>query len=296
MLKALVPVDGSTNSVVAVRHVMLLVKGRERLEIHLLNVQPPGALETIPTAPPPISVTPTSTPNYGCADPSPAACTLYPGRYAAGIEQKQGTAIFQPGAYIMENGKGFAASANGRLQTCLTSALPGWPAGEPATPYSPAGCVADAVTGDGMIVYNEGGGLFKVTGSGAASLKGPPETDSGGNLARYAGILFFQDRTSPAATGPGVNNMHSLGGGGCIDLVGTIYITNTVDTILGSPGYNHYQMVQYNGNPCSGTFNQGMIITDVLAMVGTSELRMRLNPMGYLRLRQVALVGGGPHL
>jgi nucleotide-binding universal stress UspA family protein len=41
MLKALVPVDGSTNSLVAVRHVMLLVKGRERLEIHLLNVQPP---------------------------------------------------------------------------------------------------------------------------------------------------------------------------------------------------------------------------------------------------------------
>jgi len=41
MLKALVPVDGSANSLSAVRHVIKLVKDREPLEIHLLNVQPP---------------------------------------------------------------------------------------------------------------------------------------------------------------------------------------------------------------------------------------------------------------
>jgi nucleotide-binding universal stress UspA family protein len=41
MLKALVPVDGSANSLWAVRHVIKLVKDREPLEIHLLNVQPP---------------------------------------------------------------------------------------------------------------------------------------------------------------------------------------------------------------------------------------------------------------
>lgn len=41
MLKALVPVDGSANSLGAVRHVIKLVKDREPLEIHLLNVQPP---------------------------------------------------------------------------------------------------------------------------------------------------------------------------------------------------------------------------------------------------------------
>ena len=41
MLKALVPVDGSPNSLGAVRHVIKLVKNREPLEIHLLNVQPP---------------------------------------------------------------------------------------------------------------------------------------------------------------------------------------------------------------------------------------------------------------
>ncbi|HEX2727807.1 MAG TPA: universal stress protein [Beijerinckiaceae bacterium] len=41
MLKALVPVDGSNNSMCAVRHVIKLVQDREPLEIHLLNVQPP---------------------------------------------------------------------------------------------------------------------------------------------------------------------------------------------------------------------------------------------------------------
>jgi nucleotide-binding universal stress UspA family protein len=41
LLKALVPIDGSDNSLCAVRHVIRLVEDREPLEIHLLNVQPP---------------------------------------------------------------------------------------------------------------------------------------------------------------------------------------------------------------------------------------------------------------
>jgi nucleotide-binding universal stress UspA family protein len=41
MPRTLVPVDGSPESLGAVRHVIRLVKGRESLEIHLLNVQPP---------------------------------------------------------------------------------------------------------------------------------------------------------------------------------------------------------------------------------------------------------------
>jgi nucleotide-binding universal stress UspA family protein len=39
MLKALVPVDGSSASERAVRHVITLVKGRQPIEVHLLNVQ-----------------------------------------------------------------------------------------------------------------------------------------------------------------------------------------------------------------------------------------------------------------
>ena len=41
MLKALVPVDSTGNSLGAIRHVVKLVEGREPLEVHLLNVEPP---------------------------------------------------------------------------------------------------------------------------------------------------------------------------------------------------------------------------------------------------------------
>ena len=39
MLKTLVPVDGSSASERAVRHVILLTKGQEPTEVHLVNVQ-----------------------------------------------------------------------------------------------------------------------------------------------------------------------------------------------------------------------------------------------------------------
>lgn len=41
MLKALVPVDGSEQSLSAVRHVIQRVQNHEALDIHVLNVQPP---------------------------------------------------------------------------------------------------------------------------------------------------------------------------------------------------------------------------------------------------------------
>jgi nucleotide-binding universal stress UspA family protein len=41
MLRALVPVDGSDSALSGVRHVIKLVRDREPLEIHILNVQPP---------------------------------------------------------------------------------------------------------------------------------------------------------------------------------------------------------------------------------------------------------------
>ena len=41
MRKALVAVDGSGNSLAAVRHVIRLVQSRESVEVHVLNVQPP---------------------------------------------------------------------------------------------------------------------------------------------------------------------------------------------------------------------------------------------------------------
>ena len=39
MLKALLPVDGSENSLRAVKHLINLVQGREPMDVHILNVQ-----------------------------------------------------------------------------------------------------------------------------------------------------------------------------------------------------------------------------------------------------------------
>ncbi len=41
MLKALLPVDGSENSLRAVKHLITLVQGREPMDVHILNVQEP---------------------------------------------------------------------------------------------------------------------------------------------------------------------------------------------------------------------------------------------------------------
>jgi len=41
MLKALIPVDGSENSMRAIRHAIGLVQGREPMELHVVNVQEP---------------------------------------------------------------------------------------------------------------------------------------------------------------------------------------------------------------------------------------------------------------
>jgi Flp pilus assembly protein TadG len=102
----------------------------------------------------------------------------------------------------------------------------------------------------------------------------------------YFGVLFWEDRTANAHTG---NKMHQIGAGnGCFTLVGTIYITNTFDIM--STDSTHYQAVQYNGNPCSTTVQQGDIIVSTLTLKGTTNLQMNLAPYGFLNVRKVALI------
>jgi hypothetical protein len=48
--------------------------------------------------------------------------------------------------------------------------------------------------------------------------------------------------------------------------------------------------VDYNGNPCSTTYNQGDIIVSSLQIVGSTTIRMKLVPYGFLNIRQIALV------
>lgn len=229
-----------------------------------------------------------------------SGCDQYlPGFYPNGISIGSNpgatkTAIFQPGVYVMGNGSGFSVPNNKNVYICgglraSSNVL------SPVIGCNPSGdstfAKEDPVTGDGMLVYNQGvdkkgmGGQFSITGSSNAYLQGTPETSI------YKGILFFQDRASPA-TGSGSSQQHQLGGGGTLALQGTIYITNTKSTILDT---GKFQQVNYHGGPCSSTFLLGMIIVDALSISGGGCVNMALEATSYLAVEQVALIGGGPH-
>ena len=77
-------------------------------------------------------------------------------------------------------------------------------------------------------------------------------------------------------------------GNGCFTLIGSIYATNTLAIMLATP--SQYQEVDYNGNPCSSTVQQGYIIASSLQIVGTTTIRMSISPFGFFVIRRIALV------
>jgi hypothetical protein len=255
------------------------------------------AAPSVPTqlAPAPITV---NWGQNGCTNLG--GCTLYfPGLYPGGLNASGGPGpgqyiLFAPGLYYMQGG-GFE----------LKNVTGG---GDPTT-YSAmcVGCTSDANTGTGMVVYDTGpagstpgndptGGFNLSTGINV-TLQGatPTTTNNSGQTVPgppYYGMLFWEDRNADAHTGsnPTRNGgAHSIGqGNGCFSLIGNIYMTNWLPTMVSDA--THYQEVDYNGNPCSTTYNQGYIVVSSLQIVGSSTIRMKLNPYGFINIRQVALV------
>ena len=194
----------------------------------------------------------------GCPASPPKPCQLYsPGAYSSGINVQNETAVFIPGLYYMDTG-GFQGGAHGTM--VMATGFPN----------------STETGGQGMVVYNHGGGTFAVGANGDANLTGASDASA------YKGILFFQDRNSPAATGGG--GSHTLGGGGNLVLNGTIYITNTTMTST------VYQNVRLRGNSGNQTLIRGEIIVSALDLGGGGAIQMNLNPASILTVRQVALV------
>ncbi|MEX2260528.1 MAG: Tad domain-containing protein [Bryobacteraceae bacterium] len=187
----------------------------------------------------------------GCPASPSKSCNLYsPGLYTGGIDVKNETAVFKPGVYYIDGG-GFGNSANG-LMVMAT------------------GFAADPDTGQGMLVYNTGSGVFDIGSNSSANLTGTPD------VSIYKGILFFQDRNAPSKT-------HSLGGGGDLTLIGTLYLTNTNMTAS-------YQKLLLRGNSGNTTKVIGMVLASALDIGGTGSIQLQLNPDPILTVRQVALV------
>jgi hypothetical protein len=207
-----------------------------------------------------------------CPGTVPVPCKLYqPGRYDGGITPgNKVLALFNPGVYYI-NGGGFHLIQN-RAAHMATSATPGF--------------ATDAITGSGVVFYNTGNNatdIFEVTANSGIiqgvsygnQLLGAPITSI------YKGIVFFEDRTAAAQT-------HSLQGGGGIAITGTIYLTNTAETMTTAP--SHYQTLSLQGNPGSATNIIGEIIVDKLSLGGTANITMTLDATANLHVREIALV------
>ena len=218
-------------------------------------------------APPPVPTTlgttsPLGNGVNGCPASPTKACVLYtPGLYPNGIDGKLQTVIFEPGIYYIQSSNGVTCTANCDM-------------------YMATG-PADPVTGNGMLIYNTGStsnptltGPINLGANGSVSLTGTPQNSP------YLGMLLFEDRNAAAQS-------HSLGGGGALQLYGTIYLTNTRATMLATP--SQYQSLSLQGNPGSQTLIQGEVIVGTLNMGGNAAIQMNLNN-NALNVQEVALV------
>jgi len=199
---------------------------------------------------------------------APLGCTvLTPGLYPSGLALTTTTALMQPGIYYMQTG-GFSCAAGCNLAMA-----------SPAVPDVTTGTGWDGtVAGGGVLIYNSGTGPIKIGASGTVNLIGSKADSS------YKNILFFEDHSAPANTG---SKAHKIGGGGALTLLGTIYLTNDLATMADAA---HYQELDLQGNPASGTLIQGQIIVGALGLGGTGGITMNLNPSVTLVVSQVALV------
>jgi Flp pilus assembly protein TadG len=249
-----------------------------------------------PNSLPPTDVYPGT---YNCSNQF-SRCRVYtPGLYTGGLDTSSVPSnygiLFAPGLYYMRGG-GFA----------LKNVMGGGGAAESYNAMC-TGCPSNTDTGTGMLVYDSGPagssfgnnrtGGFDINTNVSATLLGPTlmTTNNRGEAVPappYYNILFWEDRMADKHVGsnpPTAGGAHSLGqGNGCFSLIGTIYATNTRDDMIADP--THYQEVNYNGNPCSTTVQQGYIVVSSLQIVGTTTIRMKLLPFGFMTIQQVALV------
>lgn len=178
--------------------------------------------------------------------------------------------IFTPGVYYVQSGGvNFNANSSGQTQNFPTT-----------QGVYPTCANADTNTGCGVLFYLSPNGTTGNAFNVAANAKNIFLLGSDPTLS-YQKILIFVDHAAPALS-------HTLGGGGTWNVTGTIYLTNTVPTILNSASQAQFQSFGFQGNPASGTVN-GEIIVDSLNLGGTPNITMNLDP-ALQQIRQIALV------
>ncbi len=124
----------------------------------------------------------------------------------------------------------------------------------------------DPTTSGGVMIYNAPSGTqasqgIEITGNSAGSVY-----LSGLTSGPYAGILFFQDRTSPVAM--------SVSGSGSFNLIGTFYCANALLQVSGQ------------GDATIGS----QYISRTLSLSGGGNVKIDYSDEGTARVREVRLV------
>jgi hypothetical protein len=227
----------------------------------------------------------------GCIQSS---CQEYsPGIYTK-IQTGKNNVIFKPGVYFVEGGDvDFKQATGGGTNDAIVCPT----------------CTPDKYTGQGVLFFmtgagndageaggNHNGGIFNFGTLASVLIQGPTLTQvlNGQTVPGppFYNIALWYDRL--ATNFP---QSHTFGtGNGCFQVIGTTYVTPTLDNMTSHPNVTpYYQQAAYGGTPCSTTVTQGDIIVSDLHTNGTAEVSMDLIPYGYVVIDKVALVAGGPH-
>jgi len=241
---------------------------------------------------------------HGCPDSN--GCDEYSqGYYAAGITVKNATAIFQPGVYYLA-GQGLQLQSNGNVRT--SSAIGDGSGGVVFYFSGQATLSVAANSGNGTTSsYSVAGGtdangvpsraLQCAGGSANPSelpatingnvLLGPCTGPYGDPTGQYRGFVFFQDRSAAAAP--------QWQGGGSTLIAGFMYFhqcrADGTGLNCSSPAAGGYgSTFNLGGNPGSGSYTVGSIITDRIAMNGNPGISMILSPtQSFSQLKVVFL-------
>lgn len=243
--------------------------------------------------------------SLGCPDNSTSSsstCDEYaPGYYSKVLQVKGRTAIFDPGVYYLAAGLVLDSNSIVRPSTNTgnydgtmfylsgTSSVSVAADSGTRTKNIDAFVTSRVSCPSGATVTIKDSSGNAVTSLNGNILLGVCTGPYGDPLGQYRGMLFFQDRSSILSK----TNQPAWTGGGQFILAGNMYFHMCNSDGSGgqcSSASAYSDVFTLQGNSGSGTYVLGDIVADQLALGGTSNIVMQLNPYAAYSVLRVALL------